>query len=112
MLFHLELITRENFGPIDAPTAQMIVMDQINVIMESGKVRESGVYDDERGGFFIIDVDTPEELSLLLSPMMDVACITSHPSSQLIPCRNCLRKSRTSFTPISVSCSFRTSFRL
>jgi len=54
-------------------------MEWINVIMKSGKVKESGLYADERGGFFIIDVDTPEELLRLLAPLIDVIGITSHP---------------------------------
>jgi len=79
MLFHLEFIPRENWGPADAPTVQKIAMEHINVIMKSGKVKESGLYADERGGFFIIDVDTPEELLRLLAPIMDVIGLTSHP---------------------------------
>jgi hypothetical protein len=47
--------------------------------MKSGKVKESGLYADERGGFFIIEVDTPEELFSLIGPLIDVIGITSHP---------------------------------
>jgi hypothetical protein len=79
MLFHLEFIPRENWGLADAPTVQKTAMEQINVIMKSGKVKESGLYADERGGFFIIDVDAPEELLRLLAPMIDFISITSHP---------------------------------
>jgi hypothetical protein len=79
MLFHIEFIPRDNWGPADAPTVHKIAMEQINVIMKSGKVKESGLYADERGGYFIIDVDSPEELLHLLAPIMDVIGITSHP---------------------------------
>jgi hypothetical protein len=61
MLFHLEFIPRDNWGLADAPTVQKGAMEQINVIMKSGKVKESGLYADERGGFFI----TPSSLSIL-----------------------------------------------
>jgi hypothetical protein len=79
MLFHLEFIPRENWGLADAPTVQKTSVEQINVIMKSGKVKESGLYADERGGFFIIDVDTPEELLRLIAPIIDFIEITSHP---------------------------------
>jgi len=54
-------------------------MEWINVIMKSGKVKESGLYADERGGFLIFDVDAPEELIRLFAPILDVVGITSHP---------------------------------
>jgi hypothetical protein len=79
MLFHLEFIPRENWGPADAPTVHRISVEHLDVIMNSGKVKESGLYADERGGFFVIDVDTPEELLRLLAPLIDVIGITSHP---------------------------------
>lgn len=79
LLFHLEFIPRENWGPADAPTVHKISVEHLDVIMKSGKVKESGLYADERGGFFIIDVDTPEELLRLLAPLIDVIGITSHP---------------------------------
>ena len=79
MLFHLEFIPRENWGPADADTVHKISVEQLDVIMKSGKVKESGLYADERGGFFIIDVDTPEELFRLVGPLIDIIGITSHP---------------------------------
>jgi hypothetical protein len=79
MLFHLEIIPRENWGPAEAPTIQKLFVEQINVIMKSGKVKESGLYADERGGFFVIDIDTPEELIRLLAPILDGISVTSHP---------------------------------
>jgi hypothetical protein len=79
MLFHLEFIPRENWGLADAPTVQKTSMEWINAIMKSGKVKESGLYADERGGFFIIDIDSSEELIRLLVPIIDFVAITSHP---------------------------------
>jgi hypothetical protein len=37
-------------------------------IMESEKVQDSGLLCGKRGGFFIVDVDAPEELFELLGP--------------------------------------------
>ena len=79
MLFHLEFIPRENWGPADSPVVQKNSIEWLGRILKSGKVKKSGVYADERGGFFIIDVDSPEELIRLLAPILDVVGITSHP---------------------------------
>jgi len=79
MLFHVEFIPRENWGPADAPTVHKISMDTLNAILKSSKVTGSGIYADERGGFFIIDIDSPEELLTLIGPIIDVISITSHP---------------------------------
>jgi hypothetical protein len=79
MLFHIEFIPRENWGPADSPAIQKIGFESINAIMQSGKVKESGLYADERGGFFIIDIDTPKELIRLLAPILDIVGVTSHP---------------------------------
>ena len=48
-------------------------------IMESGKVRASGVFADARGGFFVLEVDSAEELSDLLAPVLDYIRIETHP---------------------------------
>ena len=79
MLFHLEFIPRENWGPADAPTVHKNSLEWIKAIMKSEKVKESGLYADERGGFFIVDIDSPEELIRLLVPVIDSVAITSHP---------------------------------
>ena len=78
MLFHVEDIIKDNIGPADAG-ARKIVMDQMGVIMKSGKVKYSGVWADARGGFFVIDIDSPEELKSLIGPLADVANFTVHP---------------------------------
>ena len=49
------------------------------MLRKSGKVKELGIYADERGGFYVVDVDTPEEMKLLLAPVADFCMITSHP---------------------------------
>ena len=48
-------------------------------IMESGKVRASGVFADARGGFFVLEVDSAEELFDLFAPVLDYIHIETHP---------------------------------
>ncbi len=47
---------------------------QIQKIMQSGKVRESGLLSGKRGGFFLVDIDTPEELYELFGPEFYDTC--------------------------------------
>jgi hypothetical protein len=49
-------------------------------IMVSGKMTASGVFVDKRGGFFVFEVESAEELMDLLSPtMVDNFHMTTHP---------------------------------
>ena len=48
-------------------------------LMESGKVRASGVFADARAGFFVLEVDSAEELSDLFAPVLDYIRIETHP---------------------------------
>ncbi|MDQ3862702.1 MAG: hypothetical protein M3317_04235 [Actinomycetota bacterium] len=48
-------------------------------IMESGKVRASGVFADARGGFFVLELDSAEELFDLLAAVIDYTRIETHP---------------------------------
>jgi hypothetical protein len=56
-----------------------MVVEWINGIMKTGKVKESDLYADERGGFFLIDIDSPEELLRLIGPILDALSIIAHP---------------------------------
>jgi hypothetical protein len=47
--------------------------------MKSGKVKESGLYTDARGGFFRKDIDSLEELLRLIGPILDAMSIIAHP---------------------------------
>jgi hypothetical protein len=49
----------------------MIVVEWINGILKPGKAKESGFYVDARRGFFLIDIDSPEELFRLIGPILD-----------------------------------------
>ena len=52
---------------------------QLQQIMQSGKVRASGVFADARGGFFVLEVESAEELFDLFIPAIDYIRIETHP---------------------------------
>jgi hypothetical protein len=79
MLFHVEFIPRENWGPADAAAIQPMAIATINTIINSASVKTSGFYADERGGFFVIDIDSPDTLLRLIAPILDIVSFTSHP---------------------------------
>ena len=79
MLFHVEFIPRENWGPADAPAVQPMALTTLGTIINSESVKTSGFYADERGGFFVIDIDSPDELVRLIAPILDIISFTSHP---------------------------------
>ena len=45
-----------------------VLGQQLQRVMESGKVAEAGFLADRRGGFFLMDIDAAEELYALLGP--------------------------------------------
>ena len=75
MLFH---VTFEVYEHIVLPEARTMRNEwlgpQMQQIMESGKVRESGLLSSKRGGFFLVDIDTPEELYELFGPEFYDTC--------------------------------------
>jgi hypothetical protein len=75
MLFH---VTFEVYEHIVLPEARTMrnewIGPQMQKIMESGKVRESGLLSSKRGGFFLVDIDTPEELYELFGPEFYDTC--------------------------------------
>jgi hypothetical protein len=75
MLFH---VTFEVYDHIVLPEARTMrnewIGPQMQKIMESGKVRESGLLSSKRGGFFLVDIDTPEELYELFGPEFYDTC--------------------------------------
>jgi hypothetical protein len=53
---------------------------QIRQIQESGKLKEFRAFSDARGGFMLVDIDSPAELrNLLGSPMVDHFRMETHP---------------------------------
>jgi hypothetical protein len=75
MLFH---VTFEVYEHIVLPEARTMrnewIGPQMQKIMESGKVRESGLLSSKRGGFFLVDIDAPEELYELFGPEFYDTC--------------------------------------
>jgi len=75
MLFH---VTFEVYEDIVLPEAKSLRNEwlgpQMQKIQESGKVRESGLLSSKRAGFFIVDIDTPEELYELFGPEVYDTC--------------------------------------
>ncbi len=52
----------------------------IQQIQESGKVKEFRAFSDARGGFMLVDIDSPVELrDLLGAPLLDHFHIETHP---------------------------------
>jgi hypothetical protein len=53
---------------------------QIQKVMDSGKVREAGLLLGKRGGFFLVDIDNPEEIFTLFGPeLYDTCRVEVHP---------------------------------
>ena len=77
------LVTLKNFENIIDPESiqrlRQIVGKKMQEILGSGKVIESGVFSDARGGFFLLEVDSAVELTRLLFPMHDFCHIETHP---------------------------------
>jgi len=52
---------------------------QLQEVMQSGKVSASGVFADARGAFFVLEVDSADELFDLFAPLIDSLRIETHP---------------------------------
>jgi hypothetical protein len=58
---------------------RQVVGAHIQRIFETGKVRASGVFADERAGFFVLDVASSDELFEMFAPVVDYVRIETHP---------------------------------
>ena len=75
MLFHGTLEVYEDIVLPETMTLRNEWLGpQMQKIMESGKVRESGLLSSKRGGFFLVDIDAPEELYELFGPEFYDTC--------------------------------------
>ncbi len=63
----------------DVLTARETFGGAIERIMASGKVEASGIFADARGGVFILDVASEDELRDYLFGLLDYAVVESHP---------------------------------
>jgi hypothetical protein len=79
MLFHIEILVRDTVSPADALAGRKTTSEAIAMIMKSGKVKDSGNYADARGGYYIIDIDSPKDLKRLIAPILDIASVNAHP---------------------------------
>jgi muconolactone delta-isomerase len=59
---------------------RQVVGAQFQRIQESGKVKALRIFSDARGGFALLDVDSPEELfDLFGAPIVDHFHVETHP---------------------------------
>jgi hypothetical protein len=68
MLFHVTIEVYEEVVLDGDKRLREMVGPHLPNIMGSGKVREAGILADKRGGFFLVDIDAPEELYELFGP--------------------------------------------
>ena len=79
MKFHGEMTVMDVFDPMSAVPVQKLIFAHLSKLLQSGKVAEHGIYSDERGGFLIIEAETPEELQAMLSPIIKSMRIRAQP---------------------------------
>ncbi len=60
MLFHVTWETYPTVVLDDDKRVREAVGPQLGRLMESNKVREAGVLSGKRGGFFLVDIDSPK----------------------------------------------------
>ena len=68
MLFH---VTGEIYPTVildDDKRVRDAVGPQLQRLMQSPKVRQAGILSGKRGGFFLVDIDSPEEIYELFGP--------------------------------------------
>lgn len=51
----------------------------IQKLQSSGKMSDGGIFGDRRGGFFLLDLDSPTELYDLIGDLYDICRINVHP---------------------------------
>jgi hypothetical protein len=81
MLCHLTFEVLEEIVLPEAKTMRNEWLGpQIQKVMESGKVREAGLLLGKRGGFFLVDIENPDELFTLFGPeLYDTCRVEAHP---------------------------------
>ena len=62
MLFHVTWETYPTVVLDDEKRLREAVGPQLQRLMQSEKVREAGILSGQRAGFFLVDIDAPEEL--------------------------------------------------
>lgn len=67
-MFHVTIEVHDAVVLDDDRRLREVIGPQLGKVMESGKVRESGLLAGKRGGFFLLDVDEPAQLFELMGP--------------------------------------------
>jgi hypothetical protein len=85
--FHVTFTVRESVFLSEIAGVQNRIGDTIQKIIETGKVKESGVLIDDRKVFLLIEADSAEELFRWFAPLYDVAKPDIQPivSLELLP---------------------------
>ena len=68
MRFHITWEVRDTIVLDEDKRMREVLGPHLQRVMESGKVQDSGLLCGKRAGFFIVEVDAPEELLELLGP--------------------------------------------
>jgi hypothetical protein len=74
MLFHVTIEVHDAIVLDDDKRLREVLGPQIQKVMESGKVQESGFLTGKRGGFFLLNIDDPADLYELLGPEIYSTC--------------------------------------
>jgi hypothetical protein len=61
------------------PAAQQAIGAEMQRLLGSGKVADSGVFTDDRAGFLILNADSADELFDLVGGLLDLARLEVHP---------------------------------
>jgi hypothetical protein len=68
MLFHVSAEIFPTINLDDDKRLREVLGPQLQKMMQSGKVSKAGILSGTRGGFFLVDVDAPEELLEQMGP--------------------------------------------
>lgn len=80
MKFHVEFEVFESvITDDDVRKARERAGKAIGQIQSSGKLVDSGMFADARGGYLLLEINQPIELMELLAPFVDFVNIKSHP---------------------------------
>lgn len=74
MLFHVTIEVHEAIVLDDDKRLREVIGPQMEKMLQSGKVRESGLLAGKRGGFFLLDIDDPAQLYELMGPEIYGSC--------------------------------------
>ena len=87
MKFHVTFTVRETFNLDQIAEVQNRLGATVQKLMQTGRVKESGVMLGDRHGFFVLEANSAEELFTWLAPLYDIAKPTIEPvvSFDLLP---------------------------